>query len=150
MKTKKNHVLHVFISILFVVFFFNGKAQSTGIFSDNVERYNATIFEEITINQNVKYGRSTTQRGIEEDLFMDVYYPKNDTLSNRPLIIFAHGGYFLFGDKSGFAEECQFLAESGYVVASINYRLIDIDETEDWNKAELIFKMMKLRSNKIS
>ena len=27
---------------------------------------------------------------------------------------------------------------------------IDIDETEDWNKAELIFKMMKLRSNKIS
>ena len=138
MKTKKNHLLHVFISILFVVFFFNGKAQSTGIFSDNVERYNATIFEEITINQNVKYGRSTTQRGIEEDLFMDVYYPKNDTLSNRPLIIFAHGGYFLFGDKSGFAEECQFLAESGYVVASINYRLIDIDETEQVSKRAVI------------
>ena len=58
---------------------------------------------------------------------MDVYYPKNDTVSDRPLVIFAHGGYFIFGDKSSFSEECEFFAKSGYVAASINYRLIDIE-----------------------
>jgi dienelactone hydrolase len=76
---------------------------------------------------NVSYGQATTQGGVVQDLIMDIYTPKGDLNTNRPLIIFAHGGYFIFGDKGSFAEECEFFAKSGYVAVSINYRLIDIE-----------------------
>lgn len=94
-------------------------------------RFSATVFEDITLESDVQYGQSKTQGGIVQNLLMDIYYPKNDTMSNRPLIIFAHGGYFLFGDKLGFQKDANFFAESGYVVASINYRLIDVEQ-DDW------------------
>ena len=33
---------------------------------------------------------------------MDVYTPDGDTFTQRPLIIFAHGGVFIGGDKNNF------------------------------------------------
>ena len=30
---------------------------------------------------------------------MDVYVPDGDTYTNRPLIVFCHGGSFMNGDK---------------------------------------------------
>ncbi len=32
-------------------------------------------------------------------LYMDLYFPKGDTLKKRPLLVYVHGGAFLFGDK---------------------------------------------------
>ena len=40
-----------------------------------------------------------------------------------PLIVYAHGGYYVGGDKSGLAEYCRTLASYGYVVANLNYEL---------------------------
>jgi acetyl esterase/lipase len=54
---------------------------------------------------------------------LDLYAPKK--AKNVPLILWIHGGAFLFGSKEGFPVEpvpLQFLLE-GYAVASINYRL---------------------------
>lgn len=59
------------------------------------------------------------------DLTMDIYLPKNDTLSSRPLIMFIHGGAFYVGSKedSPIVSWCRHFASLGYVVASINYRM---------------------------
>ena len=56
---------------------------------------------------------------------MDIYTPAGDSCSNRPLLIFAHGGTFIFGSKSNptMVDLCESFAKKGYVTASINYRL---------------------------
>jgi para-nitrobenzyl esterase len=53
----------------------------------------------------------------------DVYYMPDDTVTNRPLIILAHGGAFVFGNKTEMRELCESYAKIGYVCASIEYRL---------------------------
>ncbi len=52
---------------------------------------------------------------------LDIYAAKG----NRPLplIVYAHGGYYVGDDKRDFAYYCQTLASKGYVVANINYQL---------------------------
>lgn len=92
------------------------------------ERYTDEVFPSFTIDRDVEYGRATTQSGAVKDLRMDVLEPEGDTEAERPLVILAHGGGFTSGDK---VEQSQFLlgpvlARSGYVVASINYRLVDV------------------------
>lgn len=58
------------------------------------------------------------------DLRLDLYLPKNDTLSHRPLVMLMHGGSFYYGSRSDVAitKWCQHLASLGYVAASIDYR----------------------------
>lgn len=68
-------------------------------------------------------GKTAANRKL--DLTMDIYTPENDTMKQHPLIVFIHGGAFYFGDKgaSTMSEWCKHFAKSGYVTASINYRL---------------------------
>lgn len=90
-------------------------------------RFLSDVFEEVDIQKDVTFGNSTSQGGVNADLNLDFYAPKNDDLEHRPLIILAHGGFFLFGDKSDFEAECMALAKRGYATVSIDYRLIDIE-----------------------
>jgi poly(3-hydroxybutyrate) depolymerase len=57
---------------------------------------------------------------------MDIYTPDADTATQRPVVLLAHGGTFLTGNKD---QEvvflCEALARRGYVAVSINYRLDD-------------------------
>jgi predicted esterase len=60
-----------------------------------------------------------------EALKLDIYQPENDTMQQRPLIIFMHGGGFAGGtrinpDEVKFAETA---ARKGYVAVQISYRL---------------------------
>lgn len=96
-------------------------------FSQDSIRFNSSYFDEVVIKTDVVYGESTSQGGETEQLTMDVYQPLGDESVSRPLIILAHGGYFVFGDKDSFTEECIYFAKAGYVAVSINYRLIDIE-----------------------
>jgi hypothetical protein len=59
------------------------------------------------------------------DLKMDIYLPQGDTLTRRPVVLFAFGGGFLIGSKEDedVRSACDSLARKGYVAASINYRL---------------------------
>lgn len=125
-ESPKPFFLHV-ISAFFVFFFFDFGQYCIA----QTNRFQTEVFEEVKVETDVFYGQAKTQGGYLQKLNMDIYYPENDTLTNRPLIILAHGGYFLFGDKKEFESEANFFAQSGYVVASINYRLIDIERT-DW------------------
>lgn len=73
-----------------------------------------------------KFESTTLSQGtVPLDLTLDIYKPKNDTVSMRPLIILVHGGAFLFGDKQSplMIDMATHFSKRGYVVASINYRL---------------------------
>ena len=66
--------------------------------------------------------------GQKKDLSLDLYVPYDlhttgDLAQKRPLVVIVHGGGFLGGDEDSFSHFAIILAELGYVVASINYRL---------------------------
>lgn len=53
---------------------------------------------------------------------LDLYLPTNPA-SPRPLILWAHGGAFVAGDKSGLENWAVSLAAEGYAVAAVDYQL---------------------------
>lgn len=107
---------------------------------------NAELFTEIDFFGNVVYGSSTTQSGITEDLLMDIYTPQGDISQSRPLIILAHGGGFLGGDKESMMQLSSYLSRRGFVVASLKYRLVDVEETPDAMKRGVIDAMFDMRA----
>jgi acetyl esterase/lipase len=57
---------------------------------------------------------------------MDVFVPKGDSGTRRPLLLLAHGGGFTSGNKNTDAAVnhlCRTFAQRGFVTASIQYRL---------------------------
>lgn len=60
-----------------------------------------------------------------EELKLDIYQPKNDTMQHRPVIIFMHGGGFAGGTRTNPAEVnfAENAAKKGYVAVQISYRL---------------------------
>jgi acetyl esterase/lipase len=88
-------------------------------------RYLDPTFE-VDVQRNVVYSVLPATAGSgAATLTLDLYSPRGDTETNRPVFIYAHGGSFLFGDKAdgdpvGWANR---MAQRGYVAASINYRL---------------------------
>lgn len=85
-------------------------------------RYETEIFSSVTKN-TVTYSDVYPDPSHE----MDIYTPDGDTETNRPLIIFIHGGTFITGDKgdSDCVDFCETFAKMGYVTASVNYRIAD-------------------------
>jgi predicted esterase len=67
-------------------------------------RYNAQVFDDYDLTRNISYGANTTQGGMEQELRLDIY--EQEALVSAP-----------------------FFAQSGYVIAAIDYRLIDIEDT---------------------
>jgi acetyl esterase/lipase len=89
-------------------------------------RYRDEIFSSYTLQSNIQYGIDASKN------LLDLYTATGDTVTNRPLIIFLHGGAFKDGDKdpntgkggAGFVRYMGYkMPLRGYVVASINYRL---------------------------
>lgn len=88
-------------------------------------RFREFTFANTEVTENIVYGNNTKYDGTYLDLLMDVYQPVNDAMEGRPLVILAHGGFFLYGSKEGpdvitLADD---LARMGYVTACVNYRL---------------------------
>lgn len=64
----------------------------------------------------------------------DVWTPPNASTagaSPQPLVIYIHGGDYLHGDKQEQAEGALAFAQTGYVAASINYRLTPRNDTSE-------------------
>lgn len=118
-----------FLAGLFILFSFG----SNRLF--RVKNNNDT---EIRVTKDIIYGTAKTQNGSQQILTLDFYQPTKDRYVKRPLIIFAHGGYFLYGDKSEFSRDASFLVSLGYAVASINYRLIDVELSDSASKKAVI------------
>lgn len=71
----------------------------------NIERYD-----------NIKYGNSDKWN------ILDVYRPK-DIKDKLPVIVSAHGGGWVYGDKEIYQYYCMSLAQRGFVVVNYTYRL---------------------------
>ncbi|MCY7328742.1 MAG: carboxylesterase family protein [Saprospiraceae bacterium] len=97
-------------------------AQNPGC---NGSRYIDDVFTSVT-KTTVAYAPSVNQSGVAVTLSMDVYQPAGDNLSQRPVVVLAHGGSFVFGDKSQMQVWCERLAKKGYIAVSIQYRLYPV------------------------
>ncbi|MBN4062224.1 T9SS type A sorting domain-containing protein [Bacteroidales bacterium AH-315-I05] len=88
-------------------------------------RYKEEVFTSFDLTSDIKYGENINLNGNNEELFLDVYQPSGDTETNRPLIIWAHGGSFVSGGKTEIDVKplSEDFAKMGYVTASIDYRL---------------------------
>ncbi len=109
------------ISLLFLVLSIGTlEAEAQGS-----RRYETEVFATYQLQSNIPFGQSITAGGSTKTLLLDVYMPAGDTATNRPLVVFIHGGGFKGGDKvSNFGTRvCGGLARRGYVVASIEYRV---------------------------
>jgi len=96
-------------------------------------RYTKTVFPGSVIQENVvfsdvpqlnpPYNDETNTTNI--DLTLDLYQPEGDTATNRPAIVFIHGGAFVSGNKNhdDMMAFCDTFARKGYVTVTINYRL---------------------------
>ena len=89
-------------------------------------RYRDQVFSGVTVTSNLTYGRAPDNDGNPVDLKLDVYQPTGDTQTLRPALVWVHGGSFSGGDKTGVvaADAANTFAKLGYVVVSINYRLL--------------------------
>jgi len=88
------------------------------------QRYHDKIFMDSVVS-NIQYGANVKMNNTNQNLLLDVYLPKGDSQTNRPLFIIAHGGNFLGGSKTGndVKPMAQDFARMGYVTASIEYRV---------------------------
>lgn len=77
----------------------------------------------VDVQRDVAYGTAVNVDGTPITLTLDLYTPRGDTAVDRPVFVFAHGGFFVVGDKSGAPAWATRMAQRGYVAASINYRL---------------------------
>lgn len=92
----------------------------------NVKGFWSSIPDDtIDVVNVVKTGFLSTLKRTDLDLDMDIYIPKNDTLSKRPLLMLIHGGAFFIGDKATvpYQKWCTHFASLGYICVSINYRM---------------------------
>ena len=106
------------------LFFTTLVLSSFQLFAQCDGRYEEEIFSEVSktiIEYTDVYDWSVIDTGLE----MDVYQAVGDTATNRPLIVFAHGGAYIAGNKNNPAmiTLCEAFARRGYVTASIQYRL---------------------------
>lgn len=89
-------------------------------------RYRYTsAFENFNVSYDVEYGNAINATGLSQSLVVDIYEPEGDANTTRPLIIMAHGGFFIGGenDNPDVLALCQDLTKMGCVVGSITYRL---------------------------
>jgi len=112
-----------FYVVLTTLFSINLPAQP-GVGCDGA-RYRYRIFDDISVDYDIIYGSNISATGTNISLVMDIYQPAGDFVTNRPVVVVAHGGFFLGGsnDGSDVVPLCQDLARMGYVAVSISYRL---------------------------
>jgi acetyl esterase/lipase len=88
-------------------------------------RYRDEVFANVTKTSDITYGSAVNQQGQTVTLLLDAYQPTGDSVTQRPAIVWVHGGSFAFGNKSSpeIVDEANTFARKGYVSVAINYRL---------------------------
>ncbi len=116
-------------NLVFILFFLIGLGDAVSQNYCHPERFRDTVYsiDEIEILSDIEYANTIDWKGNEKQLLLDIRQPlpSLDTLSQRPCIIFVHGGGFSGGSKD--TENLVYILETltrmGYVTVGINYRL---------------------------
>ena len=93
---------------------------------DSPLRYRDQVFSNVSVTSGLQYGRAPDANDNPVDLKLDLYQPTGDTQTLRPALVWVHGGSFSGGDKTNIVptDVANTFARLGYVVVSINYRLL--------------------------
>ena len=86
-------------------------------------RYRDAVFDEVEVIHDVVYRTAVNSRGETVELRLDLYQPAGDTAEERPALIWFHGGFFVFGDRSEMEPYAIASARRGYVGVLVSYRL---------------------------
>ena len=115
----------IFLPVIAVLYF-------TGLANSQNFRYVNTVFPASVKTAGIVFGTAAFLNApyinesstTSQNLVMDIYQPKNDTLTKRPAIIFAHSGGFITGTREvdDMQAFCDTFARKGYVTATIDYR----------------------------
>lgn len=83
--------------------------------TETSQRYIDEIFTALEVRRGIEFAPG---------LFLDLYTPNGDTVTNRPVMIVASGGGFLEQDRESVEPIAQAFARRGYVAATIDYRVL--------------------------
>ena len=87
-------------------------------------RYVDLVFPRVSTMQNITYATAPDLvSAAPVTLKLDVFQPAGDTVTNRPAVIWVHGGGFRTGAKAATTTVASEYAQRGYVTVSIDYRL---------------------------
>lgn len=88
-------------------------------------RYLDEVFSQVDSTTGIVYGQNAGWDNQPVTLALDVYRPAGDNLSNRPLLVFVHGGSFIGGVRNDpfMRDLCISFAKRGFVTATVSYRL---------------------------
>ena len=121
MKNRKTIFVKILLPFVFCLFCTPLSMFAQNALGCNGIRYSTDVFTDTTTT-TVRYGVNNVGT-VTQQLYMDVVQPKNDTLSRRPLIIWAYGGGFVTGVRKDMSAFCELYSKKGYVTATIDYRL---------------------------
>ena len=85
---------------------------------------------DVVVTEDIVYGQGEVDGGGSfVDLHLDLYEPQDTEQTTHPLVVVVHGGGFSGGSKSqgNVVEWAQGFAARGYLVASIDYRLMGMN-----------------------
>jgi acetyl esterase/lipase len=74
-----------------------------------------------TVRRDVPYGA-----GEEPARRLDVYAPDHLGSTRAPVVVYVHGGGWFKGDKSKIGAKPEWLTRLGFVLVSVNYRLLPV------------------------
>jgi len=89
------------------------------------KRYQDMVFDSVDVRHDASYAADTVKQSTRKAYLFDLYTPHVDNVHDRPLVIWMHGGGFVFGSKEddNIKLWCQTFARRGYVCAALNYRM---------------------------
>jgi dienelactone hydrolase len=93
---------------------------------DSPLRYRDQVFTGVSVTSDLQYGSAPDANSNPVALKLDLYQPTGDSETLRPALVWVHGGSFSGGDKTNIVptDVAHTFAKLGYVVVSINYRLL--------------------------
>jgi predicted esterase len=102
---------------------FNAISQSNYCTNDNNFTNIPLYKNNYSSNLDVVYDIYTNENNKKKKLMLDLYYPNNSPFIEKPLVMLIHGGGFSSNDRKKLTDVAIQFAESGYVAATIDYRL---------------------------
>lgn len=78
---------------------------------------------EVNVIKDIVYANKKNETEAIERLKLDLYVPETDDHLPKPVFVFIHGGGYKEGSKRDAADFSTALAQRGYAVVSIDYRL---------------------------
>jgi len=112
-------LLVIAASLIGGYYFYQSAEESTDLANEE-KPWNASGPEdEVFIYEDIEYAKAG-----RTSLELDLYRPSGYGY-DLPAVVWIHGGGWSGGDKSDVSEMCEQIAQGGYVVVSLNFRLSD-------------------------